>query len=103
MTKLRLEVIHRGRTVSVVEPDGDVVHVGRGRDGEARTDANRIVLDDPELLPEHARIVIRDETAFVEDPRGEGTVVLRRGQERRVLVAGEPLALAPSDVVELGP
>jgi Nif-specific regulatory protein len=103
MTKLRLEVIHRGRTVSVVEPDGDVVHVGRGRDGEARSDAHRIVLDEPELLPEHARIVIRDETPFVEDPSGEGTVVLRRGPERRVLVAGEPLALAASDVIELGP
>src|SRR5262249_2695253 len=29
-------------------------------------------------------------------------VVLRRGQERRVLGAGQPLALAPSDVIELG-
>ncbi len=103
MTKLRLEVIHRGRTVSVVEPDGDVVHVGRGRAGEAGSDGNRIALDEPDLLPEHARILVRDDTAFVEDPAGEGSVVLRRGQERRVLDAGEPLALAPSDVIELGP
>src|SRR6476619_7076523 len=100
MTKLRLEVIHRGRTVSVVEPDGDVVHVGRGREGEVRSDRNRIVLDDPELLPEHARILVRDDAAFVEDPAGAGSVVLRRGQERRVLALQEPLALAPSDVIE---
>jgi Nif-specific regulatory protein len=102
MTKLRLEVIHRGRMVSVVEPDGDVVHLGRGREGEAGIDGNRIVLDEPELLPEHARILVRDDAAFVEDPAGAGSVVLRRGQERRVLDAGEPHALAQSDVIELG-
>jgi transcriptional regulator with GAF, ATPase, and Fis domain len=103
MTKLRLEVIHRGRTVSVVEPDGDVVHVGRQREGEARSDGNRIVLDEPELLPEHARIIVRDDATFVEDPGGAGTVVLRRGREHHVLTAGEPQTLAPEDVIELGP
>ncbi|HVW25928.1 MAG TPA: GAF domain-containing protein, partial [Polyangiaceae bacterium] len=102
MSKLRLEVIHRGRTVSVVEPDGDVVHIGRAREDEPRADANRIALDDVELLPDHARILMRDEIAFVEDPRGEGGVVLRRGQERRVVPAGAPMALAASDVVEIG-
>ena len=90
MSKLRLEVIHRGRTVSVVEPDGDVVHIGRARENENRADANRIGVDESELLPDHARILMRDEIAFVEDPRGEGTVVLRRGQERRVVPAGAP-------------
>jgi transcriptional regulator with GAF, ATPase, and Fis domain len=93
VTKLRLEVVHRGRTVSLVEPDGEVVRIGRAL-------SNGISVDDPALLHEHARVVVRDDAVLVED-LGGGTVV-RRGEVRAAVGAGAPHVLSSGDVIELG-
>jgi Nif-specific regulatory protein len=100
MTRLRLEVVHRGQTVSVVEPDGDVVRIGRGR-GEA-SEAGAVHIDEPELAPEQARIVLRDDAALLEDPKGAGGVAIRRGGARIPVLTGTPQMLASGDVIELG-
>ncbi|HEX4340954.1 MAG TPA: sigma 54-interacting transcriptional regulator [Polyangiaceae bacterium] len=102
MTRLRLEVIHRGRTLSVLEPDGDVVHIGRGRSGQVLSGDNDITIDDPVVMPEHARVVLRDEAVLLEDPGGAGGVTVRRGAARFAVHTGSPHVLASGDVIELG-
>jgi Nif-specific regulatory protein len=102
MTRLRLEVVHRGRTISSMEPDGDVVHIGRGRSAEPGASPSVISIDDPAIAPDHARVLLRDDAALVEDPGGAGGVGVRRGEERFAVVAGAPHLLFSGDVIELG-
>ena len=103
MTKLRLEVSHRGQRTFVVEPDGDVVHIGRARPKDAEgSDANDIVIDDADIVADHARVLLGDDAILLVDPRGEGGVGVRRGDTRLAVHAGTPHALASGDVIELG-
>jgi len=96
MNRIRLEVLRDGQAVTVIEPDGDVVRIGRSTAVELR-------LDEPSISPLHARVVLRDGPAVIEDLASGRSTAIRRGPERiPVNETSGPVPLEPGDVIELG-
>jgi Nif-specific regulatory protein len=95
VTRLRIEVREGSDVARTVEPDGDVVRIGRGSENDVR-------VADPRVLAAHARIVRRDDETLLEDLSGS-SVVLRRGKDRVAPGDGDGRwTLASGDVIELG-
>jgi transcriptional regulator with GAF, ATPase, and Fis domain len=96
VTRLRLEVISDGALTAVVEPDGDVVRIGRATENDVRVDDRRVAL-------EHARIRVGDDRAIIEDLGTDYGTAVRRQDSRIPLDRQTPnVVLASGDVVELG-
>ncbi|HEX7671327.1 MAG TPA: sigma 54-interacting transcriptional regulator, partial [Polyangiaceae bacterium] len=96
MTRLRIEVQVGGKSTGTVEPDGDVVRIGR------RTGSD-VLVDDPGVALEHARIRVADEGAVLEDLGTDYETAVRRNGERIRLTRETPsIPLASGDVIELG-
>ncbi len=95
-SRVRIEVRQGGRTLCTVEPDGDVVRVGRSA-------ASDVCIEDPGVAGDHARLLVRDDAVLLEDlGTGAGTTV-RRGSSALKLDSSTPRAmLRTGDVVELG-
>ncbi|HVU04630.1 MAG TPA: sigma 54-interacting transcriptional regulator [Polyangiaceae bacterium] len=95
MTRVRLEVRAGGAT-RTVEPDGDVVRIGR-------SPASEISVEDRRIARHHASVLVKDDSATLEDAgSGYATAVLR-GEARLVLGEKEPRTeLLQGDVIALG-
>jgi Nif-specific regulatory protein len=97
MASVRLEVLNGGAKGRVLEPDGDVVRIGRSA-------ANELRLDEGNVSGEHARLVIGTERVTLEDLRSSTGTAILRGSQRIPLGEATSLraVLESGDVVELG-
>ena len=97
MSTLRLEVLSGANSGRVIEPDGDVVRIGRAP-------INEIELHEAHVSGEHARIVVGLESVLLEDLRSTNGTALVRNGERTVLSEDTGLVspVASGDVIELG-
>jgi transcriptional regulator with GAF, ATPase, and Fis domain len=96
VTRLRLEVVSDGTLTAVVEPDGDVVRIGRAPENDVRVDDRRVAL-------EHTRIRVGDDGAIIEDLGTDyGTTVRRRDSRIPLDRRTTRVVLTSGDVVELG-
>ncbi len=96
-SSLRIEVQSGTARGLVVEPDLDVVRIGRSPD-------NDLVLTDAHISGEHARIIVGAEQVVIEDLMSTNGTAVTRGGERMVLTdaAGLMAALESGDRIELG-
>ena len=96
MTKLRLEVVQPGVGTCVIEPDGDIVRLGRSPSSD-------VCIDDPAVASHHARIVVDEEAISLEDLDTGASTAVRRGKDRTALGGDiSRFALEGGDVIELG-
>jgi Nif-specific regulatory protein len=97
MSSVRLEVVSGADKGRTLEPDADVVRIGR-------SPSNELALGALHVSAEHARIVIGADHVTLEDLKSTNGTVLVRGQARIVLDdANQHRALlASGDVLELG-
>ncbi len=96
MPTVRIEVLSGSETGRTLDPDGDVVRIGRAANNDLR-------LSESHVSGEHARIVIGDEHVTLEDLKStNGTAVLRNGE--RIVLGDEQrkVQLESGDLVELG-
>ena len=97
MSTLRLEVLSGASSGRVIEPDGDVVRIGRAP-------INEIELQEAHVSGEHARIVVGLERVELEDLRStNGTALVRNGN--RIVLSEDTGLVSPiesGDVIELG-
>ncbi len=97
MPRLRIEVVSGSEAGRVLEPEGDIVNIGRGP-------ANQLVLPEHHISGEHARVVVGTAKVLLEDLRStNGTSIIRQGK-RMALGEGTSLktTLENADIVELG-
>jgi transcriptional regulator with GAF, ATPase, and Fis domain len=81
----------------VIEPEGDVLSIGRAP-------SNDLMLAEAHISGEHARLVIGVDRVVLEDLRSTNGTLVARGSERIVLVedTSTKLELQAGDVIELG-
>jgi transcriptional regulator with GAF, ATPase, and Fis domain len=96
MTRLRIDVVRNGEVLRSVEPDGDVVRIGRAPASDVR-------VDDPSVSPEHAVIFVLDDGVSLESLGGADSTAIKRGDER-ISREGPSVRtpLADGDIVEVG-
>jgi transcriptional regulator with GAF, ATPase, and Fis domain len=96
MTSIRIEVVSGTEAGTVVEPEGDVIRIGRAP-------GNDLVLHEAHVSGEHARVVVGTDRITLEDLHStNGTAVVRAGAR---LVLGEEaskIELQSGDLIELG-
>ncbi len=96
MPSVRIEVLSGSRAGSVLEPEGDVVRIGRGPKSD-------LELPESHLSSEHARLVIGEETVTIEDLHStNGTAVLRGDSRIALGDSNRKSVLEDGDVLELG-
>ncbi|MBK8996685.1 MAG: sigma 54-interacting transcriptional regulator [Myxococcales bacterium] len=97
MASVRLEVLNGSAKGRVLEPDGDVVRIGRSA-------TNELQLEETHVSGEHARLVIGAERVTLEDLRSTNGTAILRGTQRILLGEASSLrtVLESGDVVELG-
>lgn len=97
MTRLRVQVISGADAGTTLEPDGDVVRIGRAP-------SNELTLHEQHVSGEHARILIGAERIVLEDLRSTNGTELVRDEQRWVLSEEQGLVkpLEDGDRVELG-
>ncbi len=97
MPTLRLEVLDGADAGRTLEPEGDVVRIGRAA-------SNELVLKESHVSSEHARVVIGVDKVLLEDLRSTNGTAVVRGDRRIVLSedSSPRLALESGDIVELG-
>ncbi|MBE7478554.1 MAG: sigma 54-interacting transcriptional regulator [Polyangiaceae bacterium] len=97
MASVRLEVLNGSAKGRVLEPDGDVVRIGRAA-------TNELQLEETHVSGEHARLVIGAERVTLEDLRSTNGTAILRGTQRILLGEASSLrtVLESGDVVELG-
>jgi transcriptional regulator with GAF, ATPase, and Fis domain len=97
MPTVRIEVLSGAEAGRVLEPDGDVVRIGR-------SPANDLRLPESHVSGEHARVVIGVDDVTLEDLQSTNGTYVLRGEEHIVLGEGTPTAcnLESGDRVELG-
>ena len=96
-SSLRIEVISGSAAGQVLEPDADVVRVGRAPD-------NDLMLADTHVSGEHLRFIVGADQVVVEDLMSTNGTTIVRGDERMRLTeaSGLTAALQSGDRVELG-
>ncbi len=97
MFTLRIEVLSGAGAGRVLEPEHEVVCIGRAP-------SNDLQLDEPHVSGEHARILIRPKDVVLEDLRStNGTSLLRAGTRLRLREpATMSVELQSDDIIELG-
>ncbi|MBI3202260.1 MAG: sigma 54-interacting transcriptional regulator [Myxococcales bacterium] len=97
MASVRLEVLNGGSKGRVLEPEGDVVRIGRAA-------SNELELTEAHVSAEHARLVVGAERVTLEDLRSTNGTAIVRGSQRILLGDSTSLrtVLETGDVVELG-
>ena len=97
MASVRLEVLNGSSKGRVLEPDGDVVRIGRASGSDLQ-------LDETHVSGEHARLVVGAERVTLEDLCSTNGTAIVRGSQRIVLSETTSLrtVLESGDVVELG-
>ncbi len=97
MASVRLEVLNGGSRGRVLEPDGDVIRIGRAA-------SNELELAETHVSSEHARLVVGAERVTLEDLRSTNGTAVVRGSQRIVLGESTSLrtVLESGDVLELG-
>jgi transcriptional regulator with GAF, ATPase, and Fis domain len=96
MTSIRIEVVSGAEAGTVVEPEGDVIKIGRAP-------GNDLVLPEAHVSGEHARVVVGADTVTLEDLQSTNGTAIVRGGERLVLGDAAPrLELQSGDLIELG-
>jgi len=97
MSSVRLEVVTGSEAGRVLEPDTDVVRIGRAPQ-------NELALVEPLVSAEHARLVIGTDRVTLEDLRSTNGTALVRGSQRIVLSDSTSLktVVESGDLIELG-
>jgi len=97
MSSVRIEILSGASSGRVLEPDGDVVRIGRAPH-------NDLQLAEPHVSGEHARIVLANDEVLYEDLRSTNGSVVIRAAERIVLDESTALScrLKSGDVIALG-
>ncbi|MCC6897985.1 MAG: sigma 54-interacting transcriptional regulator [Polyangiaceae bacterium] len=97
MASVRLEVLNGGSKGRVLEPEGDVVRIGRAA-------SNELELTEAHVSAEHARLVVGAERVTLEDLRSTNGTAIVRGSQRILLGDSTSMrtVLETGDVVELG-
>ncbi len=96
MARLRIEVVSGASAGQVIEPQADVVRIGRAT-------SNDLVLAEPHVSGEHARIVVGGEhTTLTDLGSTNGTALLRAGNRIEFDDGRRETALESGDVIELG-
>jgi len=97
MPTVRIEVLSGAEAGRVLEPDGDVVRVGR-------SPANDLRLPETHVSAEHARVVIGVDEVTLEDLQSTNGTYVRRGEDRIVLgeETSPACSLQSGDQIELG-
>jgi transcriptional regulator with GAF, ATPase, and Fis domain len=97
VSSISIQVLSGGSEGSVLEPDGDIVRIGRAPE-------NDLVLCEAHVSAAHARIVIAADRVLLEDLGStNGTAVVRDGVRLTLTDAGGLTGvLQTGDVVELG-
>ncbi len=97
MSSVRLEVISGADKGRTLEPDTDVVRIGRSPDCD-------LALEALHVSGEHARIVIGADHVSVEDLKSTNGTIVARGSERIAVndSRGYRVELASGDLLELG-
>ena len=97
MASVRLEVLNGGSKGRVLEPEGDVIRIGRSQ-------SNELELSEAHVSAEHARLVVGAERVTLEDLRSTNGTAIVRGSQRIVLGDSTSLrtVLESGDVLELG-
>jgi len=97
MSTIRIEFLDGTDAGRVLEPEGDVVRIGRASSNELRLAAHHV-------SSEHARVVIGVDKVLLEDLHSTNGTAVVRGAERIVLgEEGSPrLPLESGDIIELG-
>ena len=96
MPTVRIEVLSGSEAGKTLDPDGDVVRIGRAASNDLR-------LSESHVSGEHARIVIGDERVTVEDLNStNGTALVRAGERTPLTDGARKAELQAGDVVELG-
>jgi pSer/pThr/pTyr-binding forkhead associated (FHA) protein len=97
MASVRLEVLNGGSKGRVLEPEGDVIRIGRSQ-------SNELELGEAHVSAEHARLVVGAERVTLEDLRSTNGTAIVRGSQRIVLGDSTSLrtVLESGDVLELG-
>ena len=95
MTRLRIEVRRGDEVAPGIEPDGDVVRIGRAEGNDVRVDAGGVAAF-------HALLLRHDDEVLLQDLGGGETAIRRSGE---LLPLGEQESrrkLLPGDVIVLG-
>jgi transcriptional regulator with GAF, ATPase, and Fis domain len=97
MPSVRISVLSGASAGRVLEPDGDVVRIGRAQQ-------NDLALGDAHVSAEHARVVVADDAVWLEDLRStNGTALVRDGDRLELNEErGYRVELRQGDVIELG-
>jgi hypothetical protein len=96
VTRLRIEVASGGAAAAALEPDGDVVRIGRRAGNDVHVEDRRVALD-------HALVRVTDDGAVLEDLGSDyGTTIRRRGTRIPLGSEAPSIELVSGDVVELG-
>jgi transcriptional regulator with GAF, ATPase, and Fis domain len=96
MTTVRIEVVSGADAGTAVEPEGDVVKIGRAP-------GNDLVLHEAHVSGDHARVVVGADAVTLEDLQStNGTAIVRDGQRLTLGQDANKLELRSGDVIELG-
>jgi transcriptional regulator with GAF, ATPase, and Fis domain len=97
MASVRIEVLSGAETGRVVEPDGDIVRIGRAPGSDVQ-------LGEAHVSGEHARIVLDGDRFLLEDLRSTNGTAVVRSEERLALSDANSLRLGllSGDIIELG-
>jgi transcriptional regulator with GAF, ATPase, and Fis domain len=97
MPRVRLEVVSGAGRGQSLEPEGDVVRIGRAP-------TNELALEETHVSAEHARLVVGADRVTLEDLRSTNGTAVVRGSQRIVLgeATSSKTVLQPGDLIELG-
>ncbi len=96
MSTLRIEVLNGAAKGRTLEPEADVVRIGRSPDSD-------LCLAEPHVSGEHARVVVGADSVVLEDLKStNGTSIVRGGARVRLGEQAPRAVLESGDVVELG-
>src|SRR5687768_11152806 len=95
MSTLRIEVVRDGPATEVLEPDQEVIRVGRG-------EHNDIVLDAPHVSREHVRILVGNRVIVEDLGSASGTTVIRGALRTVLYERGDRAELSSGDVIVFG-
>jgi transcriptional regulator with GAF, ATPase, and Fis domain len=97
MSSVKLEVLTGANAGRVLEPDADVIRIGRAP-------SNELVLAESHVSGEHARLVVGADRVTLEDLKSTNGTTVVRGSQRIVLgeASSAKTLLESGDLLELG-
>jgi len=97
MSSVKLEVLTGANAGRVLEPDADVIRIGRAP-------SNELVLAESHVSGEHARLVVGADRVTIEDLKSTNGTTVARGSQRIVLgeASSSKTLLESGDLIELG-